>query len=207
MKKEEILKALEELRKGKERKFNQTVDLIINLKNFDIKKESINLFLSLPHKIKEVKICAFLNKKIEGIDSVTKAEFDKYKNKKLLKKLVKSYDFFISSADLMPQVAANFGKYLGPLGKMPSPQLGIIKEENEVEIKKIVKKFEKIIRIKSKEPSLKFSVGKENMKDEDTAENIITAYNAILNALPKKKENIRSVMVKLTMSKPFKLEI
>ncbi len=207
MKKEEILKALEELRKGKERKFNQTVDLIINLKNFDIKKESINLFLSLPHKIKEVKICAFLNKKIEGIDSVTKAEFDKYKNKKLLKKLVKSYDFFISSADLMPQVAANFGKYLGPLGKMPSPQLGIIKEENEVEIKKIVKKFEKIIRIKSKEPSLKFSVGKENMKDEDTAENIITAYNAILNALPKKKENIRSVMVKLTMSKPFKLEM
>ena len=39
MKKESIIIALKEIRdKGAKRKFSQTVDLIINLKNFDIKK-------------------------------------------------------------------------------------------------------------------------------------------------------------------------
>ena len=33
-----ILKALGELRKQEERKFKQSVDLIINLKNFDVKR-------------------------------------------------------------------------------------------------------------------------------------------------------------------------
>ncbi|MEK6820707.1 MAG: hypothetical protein AABX71_03275, partial [Nanoarchaeota archaeon] len=71
MNKENILKAIEELRKGKKRKFEQTADLIINLKNFDIKKDSVNLFLDLPYKIKDAKICAFFDKKIEGIDCIT----------------------------------------------------------------------------------------------------------------------------------------
>ena len=57
----ELKKALEELRKGKERKFDQTVDLIINLQKFDTKKENVNLFINVPHKIKEKKIAAFLS--------------------------------------------------------------------------------------------------------------------------------------------------
>lgn len=44
------------------------------------------------------------------------------------------------------------------------------------------------------------------MKDEEIADNIISAYNTILNSLPKKKENVKSVMIKLTMGKPIKLE-
>ena len=106
----------------------------------------------------------------------------------------------------MPQIATIFGKYFGPQGKMPSPQLGILAEESEEKIRDIIKKFEKIVRIKSKEPSLKFCIGKESMKDEEISENAIHAYNQILNALPRKKENIRSVLLKFTMSKPIKLE-
>ncbi len=205
MNKENILKAIEELRKGKKRKFEQTADLIINLKNFDIKKDSVNLFLDLPYKIKDAKICAFFDKKIEGIDCITREEFARYKDKKTIKKMIKSYDFFISSADLMPQVAAIFGRYLGPAGKMPSPQLGIIKQEKE--IKTIIKKFENIVRVKSKEPSLKFSIGRENMKNEEMEENVMTAYNSIEKALSRGKENVRSVMLKFSMTKPIKLEI
>ncbi|MEK6820623.1 MAG: hypothetical protein AABX71_02835, partial [Nanoarchaeota archaeon] len=125
--------------------------------------------------------------------------------KKTIKKMIKSYDFFISSADLMPQVAAIFGRYLGPAGKMPSPQLGIIKQEKE--IKTIIKKFENIVRVKSKEPSLKFSIGRENMKNEEMEENVMTAYNSIEKALSRGKENVRSVMLKFSMTKPIKLEI
>lgn len=206
MEKEKVIKALEEIRKEKKRNFNQSVDLIINLKDFDMKKDSVNLFVQLPHKIKDVKIGAFLNKKSSIIETVTKDDFGKYKDKKKAKALAKQYDFFIASASVMPQVAAIFGKYLGPMGKMPSPQTGIITEEIEDKIREVSAKYDKIVRVKSKEPSLKISVGKENMKDDEISENIIQAYNTILNALPRKKENIRSVMIKLTMSKPIKVE-
>ena len=205
MNKENIIKAIEELRKNEKRKFDQSIDLLINLKNFDIKRESINLFLTLPHKVKEKKIAAFLNKRSNAIDTIAKAEFDSYKDKKKIKRLVKEYDFFISHASLMPAVAASFGRYLGTAGKMPSPQLGILKTEEEKEIKETIERFERIVKIKSKEPSLKFCIGKESMKDSDIAENVIYACNAIENALSKKKENIRSIMLRFTMTKPVKL--
>src|SRR3989338_1298019 len=102
MSKESVIKALEELRKNEKRKFSQTADLIINLKSFDIKKDSINLFLDLPHKTREIKVCAFLMKKSSLVDTITKPEFDFYKDKKKIKKLVREYDFFIASAPLMP---------------------------------------------------------------------------------------------------------
>lgn len=207
MKKEEILKALIELRKEKERKFNQSVDLIINLKNFNIKRDTVNLTLSLPHKIKETKAAAFLENKSDIIDTITPANFAKYKDKKVMKKLVRNYDFFIASAKLMPQIATTFGRALGPAGKMPSPPDGVVMEETKDNISQAVKKFENVLKIRSKEPSLKFSVGKSEMKDEDISENILFVYNKVFNVLPRNKDNLKSVLIKFSMSKPIKLEI
>lgn len=206
MSKEEIVKALAELRKNEKRKFPQTVDLIINLKNFDIKRESINLFIPIPHKFREVKTAGFLTVKSKSIDSITKPEFDKYKGKNA-KKLVKSYDFFIAHASLMPAIATSFGKYLGPHGKMPSPQLGIVTKEDDNSLSEMVKKAEKTVKVKSKEPSLKIAVAKEDMKDEDIAENVQTVYNAVVNALSRQKENIRNVLIKFTMTKPVRVKL
>ncbi len=205
MDKENIIKALEELRKEK-RKFSQTVDLIINLRNFDVKKQSINLFVNLPHKIREKKVCAFLTEKSDIIDTITKQDFDKYKGKEL-KKLAKKYDFFISIASLMPFVATSFGKVLGPLGKMPSPQLGMLMKEDEKEIKTVLEKINTSLKVKSKEPSLKVAIGKEDMKDEEIAENVLAVYNLMLNALPRKKENLKSILIKFTMTKPKRVEL
>ena len=56
--KEEIIKVIEELRKEK-RNFLQSVDLIINLKDFDVRKNSLNLFVEVPHIPSEKKVCAF----------------------------------------------------------------------------------------------------------------------------------------------------
>ena len=150
MNKESILKALQELRKGKERKFKQTVDLIINLKNFDLKRDNVNLVIDLPHKIKDKKIAAFLTKESELVNTIIKAEFDKYKGKEL-KKLVDNYDAFISFAGLMPAVATTFGKILGPTGKMPSPKLGMLMKEDDKTIKETLEKVNRSIKIKSKE--------------------------------------------------------
>lgn len=207
MNKEIILKALQELRKEKKRKFAQTAELIINLRNFDVKKQSVNLVVEVPYTSKGKKVCAFLTKKSVLMDTITKAEFENYKNKKELKKLVKKYDSFIATASLMPSVAIVFGKVLGPAGKMPSPQLGIVQGEDEKSIKEVLEKINKAIKIRSKEPSLKIALGKENMEDGEIAENAVVVYNKILEALPRKKENLRSILIKFTMTKPIKLEI
>ena len=53
---QELKKALVELRKEEERKFNQTLDLIVNLQKFDVKKEAVNIFIQVPNQIKKKKI-------------------------------------------------------------------------------------------------------------------------------------------------------
>lgn len=207
MNKEQLLEAIKKLRENEKRKFDQSVDLIINLRNFDTRRETVNLFLNLPNKVKDVKICGFFTKKSPVIDTITKLDLEKYKDKKIIKKLVSEYDFFIASPALMPSIASTLGRYLGPSGKMPSPQMGIVKDESDAEIKAAVERFAKIIRVKSKEPSLKFCVGKESMNDEKIIENILTAYNTIVNALPRKKENVKSIKIKFTMTPAVKMEI
>lgn len=200
-----IIKALAELRKEKSRKFDQTIEAIINLKKFDIKKESVNLLVNLPYPLASRKICGFLTKKSSLIDTILKSDLEKYKNKKEIKKLVKSYDFFVAHASLMPSIATSLGKYLGPAGKMPSPQLGVLNNENDDAINQLIAKINHTSKIKSKEPSLKIPIGKASMKDEEIAKNFAQVYQAILNAVS--KEKIKSVLVKFTMTKPVKLQL
>jgi len=143
----ELEKALAELRKEKERKFDQTVDLIINLQKFDVKKTPINLFVTVPFKIKNKKIGAFLETKNKNVETITPEEFKKYSDKKELKRIIKKFDFFIAQASLMPKVASTFGRVLGPVGKMPSPQLGIIMNADDKTIQNLMKKDRDIMHL------------------------------------------------------------
>ena len=205
--KESLKVALSELRKNKEKKFDQTVDLIINLQKFDPKKNQINLFVEIPFRIKEKKICAFLETKNKNIETIVPEEFKKYADKKSLKKIVKKFDFFIAQASLMPKIATTFGRALGPAGKMPSPQLGILAEINEKSINELKKKINSSLRVKMKEPSVKLAIGKQSMKDEEIIENVLGVYNAVIKALIKGKENVKNLELKFTMTKPQKIFI
>lgn len=205
--KEQIEKALAELRREKERKFDQTVDLIVNLQKFDVKKSNTNLAVSVPHKIKDKKMCAFLDARNKNVDTIIKEDFKDYKDKKSLKKLVEKYDFFIAQASVMPAVATTFGRVLGPAGKMPSPQLGIIVNADDKVINELKERVNNSVKIKIKEASIKVPIGKVSMKDEDIAENILVVYNHILKELPKNKDNIKNIEVKFTMTKPIKIKI
>jgi large subunit ribosomal protein L1 len=203
----DLKRALSELRKDKERKFDQSVDLIINLQKFDVKKNQLNLFVSVPYKIKEKKICGFFEVKSKDVDTITPEQFKKYNDKKVLKKLVKKYDFFIAQASVMPKVATTFGRVLGPAGKMPSPQLGIMMDVSEKEIDSIKKKVNNSVKIKIKEPSIKLAIGKQSMKDEEIIENVMAVYNTVLKNMTKDKENIKNIEVKFTMTKPQKIQV
>jgi len=205
---EKFLKAIKEIRKtDKKINFDQTVDLIINLKDFDIRRQAFNVFIELPYKIKDKKIAGFLEKNSNIIDSIKKEEFPRYKEKKDIKKLVQKYDFFIANTKLMPIVAASFGRVLGPSGKMPSPQLGIIQNEDDKFLNDAIKKINSSVRIIVKEPSIKVGIGKESLSDDNIAQNALAVYNKILETLPRNKDNIRNVKIKLTMGKPVLVEI
>lgn len=203
----QLKKALEELRKEKERKFDQTVDLVINLQKYSHKKNPINIFIRLPYKVKDKKIAAFLEANSDLIDTIPFSDFKKYNDKKKLKFLVKKYDFFISQAKIMPKVATTFGRVLGPTGKMPSPQLGIILNPDEKTISELKEKINTSIKLRVKESSIKLPVGKYSMEDKKIIENIMTIYNEIIKALPRDKENIKNVELKFTMTKPIKIQL
>ncbi|MBD3247092.1 hypothetical protein GF378_00545 [Candidatus Pacearchaeota archaeon] len=206
--KQDLQKALKELRKEKERNFDQTVDLIINLRKIDVKKTPVNLFTRVPHKIRDKKIAAFLETKNNNIDTITPNEFKKYSDKKEIRKISRKYDFFIAEAKLMPSVAKTFGRFLGPAGKMPSPQLGIIRGNvNDDIIEDLKKQINKSVKHKAKEASIKLPIGKQSMDDSVLMDNIMAIFNAVVKELPGGKENIKNVEVKFTMTKPQKIQL
>ena len=204
---ENFLKAIKKLREEKdERKFDQSIDLIINLKSFDVRREAFNTFISVPFKVKDKKVAAFLEKESNAVPTIKKDDFPRYKEKKEIKKLLKQYDFFMASAKLMPSIATAFGRYLGPVGKMPSPQLGIIASEEDAVIKANIQKINSTVRVRVKEPSIKIAIGKKSLKDDEIAKNASTIFLKILELLPRKIDNVRNIKIKFSMTKPVLVE-
>lgn len=205
---DQLKESLEKLRAdAKDRKFDQTVDLVINLQKYSIKKNPINLIITVPNKTKDKKVAAFLQAESDLIDTILLNDFKKYNDKKKLKSLVKKYDFFIAQGSIMPKVATTFGRVLGPAGKMPSPQLGIILNADEKTISELKQKINTSVKLRVKESSVKLPVGKSSMKDEEIIENILSIYHELIKNLPREKENVKNVEIKFTMSKPVKIHV
>jgi large subunit ribosomal protein L1 len=212
MKKEDILKAIEELKKQPKRKFSQTYDLVINLKNLVIKQNPLDFFVTLHYpKGKKVKVAAFVDQLLA--DDATKncdlvindKDFDKYKDPKKLKKLAEEYDYFIAQANLMPKVAATFGKVLGIRGKMPNPKLGCVVPPN-ANLEPLVKKLNSTVRLVAKKATnLQCIAGKENQDDNQIVDNILTIYQTVLKNVPNETQNIKNIYLKFTMGKPVKI--
>ena len=198
----EIKDALKELRNEKARKFTQSVDVIMNLKNFDVRREALNTFIFIPHGL-DKKLAAFTTKRFKFIDTITEEDFVKYKDLKDIKKLAKEYDAFIAVAPMMGKIATKFGRVFGPMNRMPSPQAGIIPKEEESALKSMMEKLSTSIRIKNKEMAIKFSVGKADMKDEELEENINAAIAGLEKKLPRGRDNVKEVLIKFTMTKPI----
>lgn len=196
------------------RNFRQSIDLIINLKGLDLKKpeHQVNMFVTLHYDTgKKVSVCALVGPELlksakEVCDEIIPVEqFDKFKGKKEIKKLANKYDYFISQANIMSKVATVFGRYLGPRGKMPNPKIGAILPPNG-NVKPLYERLKKTVVLATKNESIiKCIVGKEDSKDEEIVDNILTIYNSLIQKLPNEIHNIKSVMIKQTMSPAFKI--
>jgi len=202
---QKILDAIKSLKQSaKKRNFSQSFDLIISLKDFDVKKpeNKINEEFPLPHGRGEVEVvvfsdeikdlhCPILNSK--DIENLAK-------NKREAKKLANRVDFFLAEAKIMPTVGKYLGQILAPRQKMPKVIAG--------DVRKQIEELRKSVTIKIKDaPVIQCIVGKEDMKDEEIAENIESLLKHLEARLSKGRRNIGKVMLKLTMSKPVVLEV
>ena len=215
MDKQLVATTLKNLRENSpKRNFKQSIDLVINLKDLDLKKpeHQINIFVTLHHDNgKKVSVCALVGKELEKnakeiCDEVILSEqLDKFKGKKEIKKLANKHDFFISQANIMPKVATVFGRFLGPRGKMPNPKIGGVLPPN-ANIKPLYEKLRRTVNLVTRnEPIIKCVVGKEDSNDDGIIDNIFSVYNSIILKLPNEKHNVKSVIIKQTMGPAFKI--
>jgi len=197
------------------RKFKQTVDLIFNFKDIDLKKTDNHIdYYAQLHFIrgKKVKVCALVGPELadsakDACDLVINvADFSKYaQDKKLTKKLAEEYDYFIAQATIMPKVAQNFGKVFGPRQKMPNPKAGCVVPPN-ANLKPLVERLQKTVRIQVKQkPMFQTYIGLENTNEEELIDNAITLYNSVLQHVPQQKNNIKIIYIKHTMGPVVKL--
>jgi len=199
--------------KAEKRKFAQSIELIINLREIDMKKpeSKIQESIELPHPVgKQNKVCVIasgelaLKAKRAGADLVIeRAELEALGNdKKRQKTLVNEYEYFISEAPLMPTVGRVLGAVLGPKGRMPTPV------SPNVDIASAIEKQRKIVQVRLRsQPILQCRIGTEEMTDEQIAENIETVIRRLEGKLKRGLRNIRSIVIKTAMGPPIKLKI
>jgi large subunit ribosomal protein L1 len=199
-----ILKAINELKeKSKKRNFSQTFDLIIILKEMDLKKQE-NKFseeVVLPRGRGEDAVIVVFSDTLKNLDCETMGTSDiekLSKNKREVKKMVSGTQFFLAEAPMMPLVGKALGQFLAPRGKMPKIVTG--------DAAHLVKNLKRSVHIKIKDaPVIQCLVGSEDMPNEDVAENVEAVLEFLNTKLPKGKHNIGKVLIKLTMSEPVKV--
>lgn len=193
----------------KERKFKQSVEMYIILKDIDVKKGfSINETIQLPKKLASpTTVCVMaggdmgLKAKSANADRVISGEEINAlaANKRQARKFINNYDFFLADTQLMTTVGKVLGQLLGPRGKMPVPV------PFNAPIESFLDRFRSSIRVKVKNSlSLSCKIGDESMSDEDLAANSHAVLNAIEKKLPNGERNIRKIIIKTSMGKPIK---
>ncbi len=211
-----VSEALKKARaEGKKRNFKQSVDLIINLRDLDLKKpdQQVDFYAHTNHSTgKKQKVCAFVGPEMKEdaknvVDTViTPDDFGKFKDKKESKKLAEQHDYFIAQANIMATVATTFGKILGSRGKMPNPKAGCVVPP-KANLGPLYERLQKTVRLKARVlPVIQCSVGKEDMEDSIIADNIMTVYSQLTHALPNHENNINNIIVKLTMGKTVEIK-
>ena len=203
---QEIIDAVKEAKEqAKPRNFTQSIDVIINLKDLDVRKPE-NRFseeVALPNgRGKEIKIGVIadgelaLAAKNAGVDVViSKEDLQEFgKDIKAAKKVVNSVDSFIAQADMMPLVGRFLGPILGPRNKMPKPVPA------SARIEPLLERVQATIKVGVKQqPSIQILVGTQDMEDEKLAENIEAVLAVLDRNLEKGRNQIKSMYIKATM--------
>ena len=210
LKAELIEKLIPDLKKNCTTKFDESIDLNLQINNKQ-KKSEINLrtIVNLPagsgKKIKIAVVCEdtkIQTAKDAGADIVGGDDFiDKIKSGEL------NFDKLICTPSLMIKLS-KLGKILGPKGLMPNPKLGTVTDD----LKKAVldaKSGQAEIK-NDKDGNIGLSFGKKSFSDDKLIQN----FNAVFDVLEREKGNqtikgdlIKSAFITSTMGVSYKLKL
>jgi len=192
----------------KERKFKQSIELIVNFKDIDVKKGfALNEVVQLPKTSSPATVCVMatgdmgLKAKAAKADSVIGTEeLDKFAaNKRESRKFINKYDFFLADTQVMPLVGKTLGQLLGPRGKMPTPV------PFNAPIDAFLARFRSSIKVRTRASlSVACKIGDMTMNDDDLAINAHAVLSAIEKKLPNGEKNVKRILLKTTMGKPIK---
>ena len=207
----EIVTLIQEAKKSeKERKFKESLELYITLKDIDVKKGfAFNEVIQLPNQMsKPAAVCVMasgdmgLKAKDAKADEVLDNDgVNKLADKRATRKLINKYDFFLADTKLMPIVGKSLGQLLGPRGKMPTPV------PFNAPIDAFLSRFKTSIRVRVKNSlSISCKVGDSEMDEHQVAANAMAVINNLKGKFPNGDKNIRKYMIKTTMGKAVKLD-
>lgn len=192
----------------KERKFKQSIELIITFKDIDVKKGfAINEVVQLPKTSSPATVCIIatgdMNQKAKAAKADTvigTEELAKYgANKRESRKFINKHDFFLADTKVMPVVGKTLGQLLGPRGKMPTPV------PFDASIDAFIQRFRSCIKVRSRASlSISSKIGDVSMEDPDLVINALTVLHAIEKKLPNGEKNMKKILIKTTMGKPVK---
>ena len=205
-----IEKLLPLIKKNCTAKFDESIDLSMQINNKQ-KKNEINLrtVINMPggtgKKVKVAVICeeSKLNEaKDSGSDVSGGANFiEEIKNGNL------NFDKLICTPSMMIKLS-KLGKILGPKGLMPNPKLGTVTDN----IKKAVKdaKSGQVEIRNDKDGNIGLSIGKKSFSDS----NLINNFKAVMETLEKEKSNntikgdlVKNVFITSTMGVSYKIKL
>ena len=197
--------------KAPERKFSESVDITINLKNIDMAqpKNRIDETILLPHGTGTNVGIVVLGKgdittqaKEASVDLIIgPEEIERLGGEpREARKIAGKYRFFLAETAVMPSVGRFLGPRLGPRGRMPTP---IVSGQD---IRPIVERLRNSVKIRTKDKKVfSVKVGNTGMNEEQVAENIDAVLKRVESVLEQGHLNVRSVYVKTTMGPAVKV--
>jgi len=209
--KEAINGMLHHAQKTNKRNFLETVEIHFGLKNFDPARDKrIAGSTELPHAPRQKFACLVLgnekhimeakdlNLDYRSLDDLKKVNRDK----KIVKKMGKSYDKILASASIIRQVPRLLGPQLNRMGKFP---LAVRANETIAEkVEGFAKNVKFALKFKAGAPMcLSAPIGHCEMSEKDIEENIIAAVNFVLTLMKRGWQNVKKIHIKSSMGPSF----
>ena len=194
---------------NKKRKFLETVEMQVMLKDYDPQKDKrFSGSVKLPNEPrKNIKICVIGDAahieeakklKIDYIDQDGLKNFNKVN--KDIKKWAKKYHILLCTDTIVKNLNRLLGNILNRIDKFPA---AITHKEP---LEKKINEAKSSIKFQLKKVlTLNMAIAHVEMTEDQMKQNIGMAANFLVSLLKKGWQNIKSIYIKTTMGKPYKI--
>jgi|TARA_B110000196_G_scaffold131825_1_gene114105 large subunit ribosomal protein L1 len=208
-----ITTAIEQaLENSPERKFVESIEMSITLKDVDLKNPTnrIQEEVRLPSgRGKVVRIAMFAGGEMAakaraaGLDVIEPSEIeDLGGNRQKARKIANQYDFFLSEIPHMGTVGRYLGVVLGPRGKMPRPVPPALDPAN------IAAGLQSTVVVRSRDKvTFHTLLGSRELSLDEIIANAMAVWNRVISRLERGGGNIRSCYIKTTMGPAIKVVV